>query len=176
MSDWGDRIRDRRLELGMTARELARQCEISSPSVSDWENDQTRMIDGANLLKAAKALQTTPEWIMTGKGARDLSQSQQLSTYRLGVAIVSAREAARSLGLIIDEVKAADLISLAYREAAKFKHEPLTKQELKDFDAMVRHMLRSEINDEGTQRSTARKGPRITETPAARKKAAGRGR
>jgi phage repressor protein C with HTH and peptisase S24 domain len=70
MSEWGTRIAQRRKELGMSVAELARQCSLRAPSVHDWEKGKTKTIEGPNLMSVAAALQTTPEWILSGRGAQ----------------------------------------------------------------------------------------------------------
>ena len=62
----GLRIKTRRAELGLSQRALAKKCQISGSSVALWESDQTEP-SGKNLMQAAKALETTPEWITTGE-------------------------------------------------------------------------------------------------------------
>jgi phage repressor protein C with HTH and peptisase S24 domain len=69
MSDWGNRIAQRRKELGMSVAELARQCGLKPPSVHDWEKGKTKTIEGPNLMAAAEVLKTSPDWILTGRGS-----------------------------------------------------------------------------------------------------------
>lgn len=64
---WGERIKQRRQQLRMTKAELARQVGVKPPSVFAWESGDTKELDGANLLAAAKALKCNPEWIMGGE-------------------------------------------------------------------------------------------------------------
>lgn len=68
MTEWGLRIAQRRRELHMSVAELARHCGLRAPSVHDWEKGRTKKIEGDNLLAVATALQTTPEWILSGRG------------------------------------------------------------------------------------------------------------
>ena len=75
MSDWGDRIRQRRDALGLNQTQLAKLCGLRPPSINDWESGKTKMIDGRNLVVAARALQTSPQWIMTGEALPPASQS-----------------------------------------------------------------------------------------------------
>lgn len=67
METWGDRIRTRRAQLGMSQAALAAACGVKAPSVSDWESGKTKTIEGPNLLAAALALRCSPDWILHGK-------------------------------------------------------------------------------------------------------------
>lgn len=48
---------------------------MSGPTVTDWEGDKTKMIDGSNLVKVAAILQVTPEWIINGSNAMDTDEA-----------------------------------------------------------------------------------------------------
>ncbi|ELP5713264.1 helix-turn-helix domain-containing protein [Enterobacter kobei] len=62
-----DRIRSRRVQLDITQQTLAKRLGVSRVSVTKWESGTTKP-DGENLHQLAMALQTTPEWILYGKG------------------------------------------------------------------------------------------------------------
>jgi len=47
--------------------ELARVAGVKPPSVSDWFNGRTKMLDGDHLLKVAAYLNVRPEWLATGR-------------------------------------------------------------------------------------------------------------
>lgn len=74
MEPWARRILSRLDELrdgGASEADLARHCKISRASVSGWfgkGTKVTRMISGDNLVAAAEYLNTTPAWIITGRG------------------------------------------------------------------------------------------------------------
>lgn len=61
----GERIKQRRKELKMSQTALGKLCGVSHAAVGLWESGQNR-IGGENLVKAAQALKTTPEWIING--------------------------------------------------------------------------------------------------------------
>jgi SOS-response transcriptional repressor LexA len=65
----GDRIRRRRIELGLTQEQVAELVGVSKASVSSWES-QAHSLRGSNLLALARALKTTPSWIQYG-GMKD---------------------------------------------------------------------------------------------------------
>ncbi|WP_438467635.1 LexA family protein [Marinomonas sp. PE14-40] len=70
MKTIADRILHRRKELKMSQRELGRRLTISGATISLWESDRNYP-NGENLLKLAKALSTTPEWLQHGQGVRE---------------------------------------------------------------------------------------------------------
>lgn len=67
MSEWGQRIKRRREELGLSQAELARRVGIRAPSVNNWESGATKTINGPNLQKAAAALERSADWILYGR-------------------------------------------------------------------------------------------------------------
>lgn len=54
----------------VTGRALAKACDVSAPSVSDWLNGSTKSIDGINLIAAAEFLRVNPKWLATGLGLK----------------------------------------------------------------------------------------------------------
>ncbi len=67
MKTIGDRIRTRRKELKKSQNELAIPIDVSRVTVSQWERDETQP-SGNNLLKLAKELLCSPNWIIDGIG------------------------------------------------------------------------------------------------------------
>lgn len=67
MTEWGSRIKLAVRRPGYTQAGLAKACKIAPPSVSDWITGETKMIEGMNLVRAAAYLETSAEWIMTGR-------------------------------------------------------------------------------------------------------------
>lgn len=53
---------------GISQAQLARACGVRPPSVNGWLNGKSKFLRGENLLKAAKTLQVSEEWLATGKG------------------------------------------------------------------------------------------------------------
>lgn len=64
------RLKERMKVVGMSAAELARRVNISPVSVHLWLDGTTKSIKGANLLRAATALEVTPEWLSSGLGRK----------------------------------------------------------------------------------------------------------
>lgn len=116
MSTMAERIRERRLARGMTQQELGARCGISAPSVNAWESGKTTAITGANLLAAAKTLQVNPEWLLTGDGPADLSQSQSGRPDRttLQTAIQVVEEVLHELQITYPPKQRADLVMGCY--------------------------------------------------------------
>lgn len=61
----GQRIRQRRKQIGLNQSGLSKAASVSGSSISLWENDNTAP-RGANLHKLATALQCSPAWILYG--------------------------------------------------------------------------------------------------------------
>lgn len=53
------------------AAELARACNVSAASVSDWTTGRTTSLKGKTLVLAAKALNVSERWLASGKGPRE---------------------------------------------------------------------------------------------------------
>lgn len=66
MKRLGERIRKRRLELGITQRVLRQKSKLSAAFMSDVENGK-RGISAVNLLAISRALGVSMDFLMTGK-------------------------------------------------------------------------------------------------------------
>lgn len=66
MSTPGIRIKERRKSLGLTQPQVGAAVKVSKATVSLWEND-TNTPNGRNLQELAKCLDTSSEWILSGK-------------------------------------------------------------------------------------------------------------
>lgn len=64
----GDRIRQAREALGLTQPALARRVGVTKSAVNQWEHGQTKRLEGENLLRCARALGVSPDWLLSGKG------------------------------------------------------------------------------------------------------------
>lgn len=176
MEKWAERIAERMAERGVSDSELSAAIKVKQPSLLQWfkgysGKPHTKMITAANLLAVSRYLELSPEWILTGRGSKELSQYMGLDTHKLAVAIVSAREAAKGLGLKMDEVQAAPVIAYAYRELALHYPPVLDKAQMQEFDGAIRSKLRGEMHEEvqaaeAAQRSASGAGPRRTSEPA----------
>lgn len=49
---------------------LARACNCTAASVSDWLSGKTKTMEASNLLAAARLLQVDPDWLASGVGLK----------------------------------------------------------------------------------------------------------
>lgn len=72
MEDWAERIEKLMAAKGKTQADIARACKIKPGSVSGWfgGGKATKMISGDNLVATAGLLETSAEYIITGKNGR----------------------------------------------------------------------------------------------------------
>ena len=89
MKEIGDRIRDNRLILGLTQGELGKNLGVSDVTVSKWESGLNHP-KGSHLLSLANVLNTTTEWLLTGKGTATQSAgtTSNVQSAPLGSALV----------------------------------------------------------------------------------------
>lgn len=62
----GRRIKQARKRASLTQKELGEKIGVTPQSINQWETGVTKAISGTNLIKAAQALGTTPQWILHG--------------------------------------------------------------------------------------------------------------
>lgn len=74
-------LKERRLQLGLTLKEVAAKVGVSEATVSRWEGGQIANMKRQYIAAYAAALQTTPGFIMTGK------EEQETDTTRRAVSI-----------------------------------------------------------------------------------------
>ena len=67
------RIRGLREEMGINQSELARKAKVNQTTLSRYELDIVPNPRAPILLKLAAALETTPEYILNGRGQRSLN-------------------------------------------------------------------------------------------------------
>lgn len=60
----GDRIKNRRKELGLTLKEVAKKLNVSESLISRYESNEVKNMGIDKIKPLAKALQTTPEYLM----------------------------------------------------------------------------------------------------------------
>ncbi len=64
--NWHKRLTQAREAKGIKKSAFARMIGVSAPTVTDWENGNTKMIEGSNLMKVCSALEITPEYLLHG--------------------------------------------------------------------------------------------------------------
>lgn len=80
----GQRIKQRRKQIGISQKGLSKAIGVSDSSISLWESDHTAP-RGENLHELASALQCSPTWILFGdqdknpESPRQLNDIQQLT-------------------------------------------------------------------------------------------------
>ena len=99
----GERIKQRREELGLRQVDVARLVKIKQPSLSLIESGETESLRAATLMGLAKALKTTPKWIMTGKGSHDPDPIQTAEDERMLEAWLSLSDPGRRTALLLLE-------------------------------------------------------------------------
>ncbi len=71
MKTFGDRVRERREELGMSQEGLGKAAGISQSTIAQIERGRNQ--GTKHILALARALGLTPEWLETGKGTKHIS-------------------------------------------------------------------------------------------------------
>nr|WP_247718979.1 S24 family peptidase [Morganella morganii] len=82
MSTFGERLFERRSELGMSQDELARKTGVSRVAISKIELGDSQDTRSTNLFKIAEALQCDPRWLLNGDGAPPASFDKNVENKR----------------------------------------------------------------------------------------------
>lgn len=85
--NWHKRLTQAREAEGLKKSAFAKLIGVSAPTVTDWENGDTKMIEGANLIKVCNLLKVTPDWLLHGTTERSHDNSKLLTAARTVVAI-----------------------------------------------------------------------------------------
>lgn len=91
----GERLRQARKKAGITQSELARRAKVTPSAISQIESGLSKKPDAINLLKIARALDVTPDWLITGK---DVAPAPARKPDDIGIPIYDIRAAASSFG------------------------------------------------------------------------------
>ena len=75
MNTLANRVKERMDALSISNVQLSRLCGVRPPTSYNWANGKTKSIKGEPLLRAAKALGVTPEWLATGMGRKFLDNA-----------------------------------------------------------------------------------------------------
>jgi phage repressor protein C with HTH and peptisase S24 domain len=71
--NWHTRLTEAREAKKINKSTFAKMVGVSAPTVTDWENGNTKMIEGANLVKVCSVLDISAEWLLHGvKSITDL--------------------------------------------------------------------------------------------------------
>jgi DNA-binding XRE family transcriptional regulator len=71
-----ERLKERRLAVGLTQDELAEKCAVTKGSISAWESGKTDNIGLQSFLKLLAALETDFHYLVFGRGAAPQSRRQ----------------------------------------------------------------------------------------------------
>lgn len=74
----GDRIKERIAELGLSMAGVSEAMGRGESFVRDIIRQKSGSPSAANLAALANELKTTPEWLLTGKGPDDVSESAEV--------------------------------------------------------------------------------------------------
>lgn len=98
MEKWAERIAERMKERGVTDAALSAAIKVSQPAVFQWFRSYsgkptTKMITAENLLAVARYLDLSPEWILHGRGPREVrGKVSTLPEAELRPELVAARQ------------------------------------------------------------------------------------
>lgn len=70
-------LADRRIELGLTQKDIAQAVGVAEATVSRWESGNIANMRRDRIAAYAKVLQTTPDFIMTGESPQNKTPAQQ---------------------------------------------------------------------------------------------------
>jgi len=94
----GERLKQARIKAGMNQSELARLAKLTPSAISQIESGLSKKPDAINLLKIARALGVTPDWLITGKDSPSAGKAIRPDKSSIAISIVEARSAASSRG------------------------------------------------------------------------------
>lgn len=72
----GERVKIRRLELGLTQGDVAKVAGVSEAAVSQWESGNTKNLKNDHLFSVADLLNLAPRYLATGKGPREAANGR----------------------------------------------------------------------------------------------------
>jgi transcriptional regulator with XRE-family HTH domain len=113
----GQRIRQRRRELGLSTAELARRAGVTRDTLADWERDQTAPRSN-RLLTLAGVLEASIIWLLEGQGHCAPANDAAGEMASLREQLAHARELVNQLSHTLDSVQTR-LNDLERREAAE---------------------------------------------------------
>lgn len=113
MSSVGERIKERRLEIGWTQDQLCTKAGLSKSFLSELENGK-RSVSASNLLDIARALNVSLDFLMTGKASKE-TQSEVSIPASLAKFAAEERLSLRQTLMLLDMQKQI----VAHRSAKK---------------------------------------------------------
>ncbi len=119
---WGERIKTRARELGLTDAAVARALDLPQRRYSAYANE-TRELDFATLLRICRVLRTTPDAIL-GVGTHVALAAGDADVARMEAALLGLGEADRIRALAVLEVLAAHPTASGARLAPRSVRRP----------------------------------------------------
>jgi transcriptional regulator with XRE-family HTH domain len=126
MTDLSDRLKSRRLELGLSQNVLAERCGVSQPTIANWERGghvpRRAALDGI-----AICLDVDPIWLLSGEQPAHLNPAHQhisrpihnIPVYAWPTAIENLKTASATQYLTMS-VEGGDLLAIEAKESAQF--------------------------------------------------------
>lgn len=119
MNTFGERLKAARKAHGITQAELAKLAGISQTTIADIERGRNK--GSTEVLKLAKSLEVSPDWLATGKGTRELSNVASAPDVRGYVPLISWVQAGE-YSEVIDRADLGDDFELVPITAPKLRH------------------------------------------------------
>jgi len=132
----GDRVADLRKEEGLTQKELAERADISTPFVSDIENDK-RNVSSSVLYQVAEALGTSLDYLMTGEENRPVKPRSRKVPPELNV---TAEENDWPFGDTVALLEAAQMV-LARRGGEEKERRGVEDLSREDWEALYERLI-----------------------------------
>jgi len=132
----GDRVADLRKEEGLTQKELAERADISTPFVSDIENDK-RNVSSSVLYQIAEALGTSLDYLMTGEENRPVKPRSRKVPPELNV---TAEENDWPFGDTVALLEAAQMV-LARRGGEEKERRGVEDLSCEDWEALYERLI-----------------------------------
>lgn len=132
MNTLADRLRLAMTEAGLNQVQLAQAVGVKPPSVNGWLSSKAKYLRGENLLKAARALGVSQEWLATGRGpmrgpdteAEPGSQSVRIDPDTVRATHELLRGSYADAGKVYDIEAEPDLFAIVYERLANIAAEP----------------------------------------------------
>jgi repressor LexA len=96
----GQRIKSRRLELGIKQTELAVRLGMAQSSLSELENGESVMPNSEHLLKLARILGVSQSWILTGKDGEVEVLDQEEQQHAMNMRTLTAEQKRAIYGMV----------------------------------------------------------------------------
>jgi len=114
MKEMGNRIRDKRIELGLTMSELGSRVGLQSSAINKLEHGEIKYVERDRIAKLAEVFHVSPAWLMFGED-KDVTLTYQAP----GKEPITAIELHKSSPIVGEAAKRAALYSAALNVPAQ---------------------------------------------------------